>query len=494
MQNYEAVGADVARTASAGPRVATVFRAPGSRRRQIRGWAVTTLSLLALILASSPTVLANPIVQPVAADPSIIRAPDGKYYMYTTADDWGDGHGVRNMSIFTSFDLVNWMYVGDVFTDRPAWHAPGKLAWAPDVHVSNGRYNLYYALNDVSNPCIGLATASSPTGPWTDLGRAVFCAHDVGVAGTIDPFVWDDGASKTMIVGNFRGVYAIALNADGSAAAGKPVQIADNRFEGPFVEYRNGYYYLYVSAGNCCNGANAAYRVLVGRSTSLTGPYVDRKGQDLNNGGGELVLAGSDAWAGPGHNTVVTDDAGDSWIVYHAIPRNNLTLPSGAQRREGMIDRIVWVNDWPKVGDGSPSSTGPALPKINLPVRVSLTATGPTTLPATGGTIEATMHVEAPADRPYSGQVWASVASPNNRMSDPIFGPTNVDLHPGEVIDYKLTYAVPLEAAAGTYYVYAFAGTYATKPVDFGTVTGLKTGITPVGNPLSVSASWRNGS
>ncbi|MDV7356470.1 family 43 glycosylhydrolase [Rhodococcus oxybenzonivorans] len=466
----------------------------GRRRLLRRGWIVTTLTLLALMMVPASPVAANPVVEPVAADPSVVRAADGMYYMYTTADDWGDGQGMHNMSMFKSFDLMDWMYVGDVFPDLPEWHPEGKLAWAPHVLESGGGYSLYYSLYDESNPCIGLATAPGATGPWTDLGRPVFCAQDVGIEGTIDPFVWDDGTSKTMVVGNFRGIYAIPLDGDGAAPVGEPVQIADDRFEGPFITFRNGYYHLFLSAGNCCNGGDTAYRVVAGRSRSLTGPYLDRKGQDLNEGGGALILAGSDPWAGPGHNTVVTDDAGNDWIVYHAIPRDDVTLPSGAQRREGMIDRIVWADGWPDVGDGSPSSTRPQLPDTDLPVRVSLTADDSTTLHENGGTIAATMVVAAPEDQPYAGQVWASVTSPDGGISDPIFGPIDVDLAAGEVYEEPISYAVSADAPNGTYDVYAFAGIFDTDTVEFGALNGVKSGpqMTDVAKRVS-AVVWRDG-
>ncbi len=329
---------------------------------------IAAAALTALCLAAAtPVAAANPIVEPVAADPSIVRADDGTYYMYTTADDWGDGEGTRQMAIFESTNLVDWEEAGNVFDQRPDWIAGDAGLWAPDVHLSNGQYSLYYSVGGNSNPCIGLATSPSPTGPWTDLGHEVFCANDLGIGGTIDPFVWDENGSKTMFVGNFKGIFAVPLSADGTAPDGDPIQVADKRFEAAYVKKHAGYYYLFVSAGHCCKGPSTAYRVIVGRSQSLTGPYVDRKGEDLNSGGGALILAGDDKWAGPGHNAVVTDDAGDDWIVYHATPRNDMELPSGVQRREGLLDKIVWANGWPEVGDGSPSSTRPAVPDIEDP-------------------------------------------------------------------------------------------------------------------------------
>ncbi|MGW0023769.1 family 43 glycosylhydrolase [Rhodococcus sp. CX] len=444
-------------------------RTPVARHRSGGRWiAAAILGLLAALIAPAQVAHANPVVEPVAADPSVLRAPDGTFYLYSTADDWGDGRGMHTMGMFTSHDLVDWMYVGDVFDQPPAWHDPGKHPWAPSIHEFDGVYHLYYSLNDVSNPCIGLATSPDPAGPWTDLGRPVFCAEDVGIEGTIDPFVWDDGTGKTMLVGNFKGVYAIPLSPDGTAPDGTPVKVADERFEGPFVVHRNGFYYLFVSAGNCCNGGNTAYRVIAGRSTSLTGPYLDRKGQDLGDGGGALILAGSDRWAGPGHNSVVTDDAGDDWIVYHASPRRDIKLPSGAQRREALIDRIVWADDWPDIGDGSPSSTRPQVPDIDLPVEVSLEIEA---VPAPTGEAEATVVLTA-GDEPFSGRVWLGVGAPEGGLGATVADPIEVTLQPGEVREEKLTFTPPA-SSTGTYDLYALAGTDAADVVDFGAVHGL---------------------
>ncbi len=350
-----------------------------SRRRMLRlvRAASVLLSAVALLLVGHyPTAAAsslgfdtgggpNPIVTPIAADPSVVRAPDGTFYMYTTADDWLDGEGMRWMPIFHSANLVDWELVGTVFDYRPAWQPGNTGLWAPDVRLVNGVYTVYYSVGGGADPCIGMATSTSPIGPFTDRGKPVLCSSEVGVGGTIDSFVYQDGPTPIMFVGNFRGIYAITLTADGKAWAGTdPVLVADNRFEAPYIQRHDGYYYMYLSAGNCCNGAASNYRVYVGRSSSLTGPYVDRDGRDLKEGGGDLLLQGSPSWVGPGHNAIVTDDDGTDWLIYHAAPRSQPSLPSGIQNRKGMIDKISWTNGWPSVGDGTPSSTAPAVPSI----------------------------------------------------------------------------------------------------------------------------------
>ena len=93
--------------------------------------------------------------------------------------------------------------------------------------------------------------------------------------------------------------------------------------EAPFVIFRDGYYYLFVSWDRCCDGADSDYKVMVGRSRGVTGPYVDAEGRAMLEGGGTLVLAGNERSRGPGHNSVLTTDAGQ-WIVHHTYDVQNL--------------------------------------------------------------------------------------------------------------------------------------------------------------------------
>ena len=314
---------------------------------------------------AAPATYTNPIITPVAADPTIIRGKDGTFYLYATNDDWGDGAGLRVMPIFSSKDLVTWHFEGTVFDKKPTWKSAGGL-WAPDVSYRDGRYYLYYSYSawGDSNACIGLATAENPLGPWSDLGRAVFCSDEIGVENSIDPFAWHGEEGTTLIWGSFHGIYAVLLDEEGVQAVGEPVLIADERFEAAYVHKRGDHYYLFVSAGTCCAGAESTYRVYVGRSENLTGPYVDAEGKDLREGGGTLILARTDEWAGPGHNTIVTDDAGADWILYHAIPDADPRLPSGAPHRPAMLDRIHWEDGWPVVRGRAPSSTPQPAPTI----------------------------------------------------------------------------------------------------------------------------------
>ena len=116
---------------------------------------------------------------------------------------------------------------------------------------------------------------------------------------------------------------------------------------------RGNYYYLFASVGSCCEGENSTYRVVVGRSTKLTGPYLNKQGGDMKNNNYTTILTGNNRWKGPGHNSeIITDDNGDDWMLYHSYDRNN-----DFKGRLMLLDKITWSADgWPSINDGHPSS------------------------------------------------------------------------------------------------------------------------------------------
>jgi arabinan endo-1,5-alpha-L-arabinosidase len=122
--------------------------------------------------------------------------------------------------------------------------------------------------------------------------------------------------------------------------AGDPLNGA---IEAPFIFRKNGWYFLFVSWDVCCRGLNSTYKVVVGRSRSITGPYLDRTGQDMRFGGGTLVVAGDSAWAGVGHNAAYT--LGDKdYLVFHGYARFDEGRP------KLWIREIEWDGEgWPIV-------------------------------------------------------------------------------------------------------------------------------------------------
>jgi arabinan endo-1,5-alpha-L-arabinosidase len=356
---------------------------------------LAALLLLALCLAgvaatpaaaeSAPATYTNPVSRDFAdtfADPAVIRAKDGYWYAYGTTDPLREGEGVRHIiPTARSTDLVDWTYVGDAFTEStlPAWAAPDAALWAPDIRYLDGTYRLYYvvtqttATDEPNDNAIGVATAPTPTGPWTDSGGPVVGPRrgDSGNPGdfkwTFDPsqFTDRDGTRYLYYGSYYGGIFVTELNADATRTVGEPTMVAiDNRYEGAYVVRRGGWYYLFASEANCCAGPTTGYTVFAGRSASPRGPFVDRDGISLATsrvGGTIVVTPNGNTWVGTGHNAVVTDLAGQDWFVYHAIDRRDpyLDEPFGINERPMLLDRLDWIDGWPTVRAGRWASEGP---------------------------------------------------------------------------------------------------------------------------------------
>jgi arabinan endo-1,5-alpha-L-arabinosidase len=265
--------------------------------------------------------------------------------------------------------MAKWEYVGDAFTERPSWMDGG--IWALDVSKYNRKYYLYYAMSlwGDANPGIGLAVSDSPSGPFEDKGKIL--TSDEMEAYSIDPMLFVDNGTPYLFFGGITsGIFGIELSKDGSKTVGQKFDIAGTGYEAPYIIKRGKYYYFFGSSGTCCDGADSTYRVSVARSESLKGPYLNQAGKDIHYEDANVILTGyfppdkdKQRFVGPGHNSIVTDDNGNDWIVYHAVDATYDKLGNGATRRPLMIDELIWKDDWPSVQGLFPSTgekTGPA--------------------------------------------------------------------------------------------------------------------------------------
>jgi arabinan endo-1,5-alpha-L-arabinosidase len=287
----------------------------------------------------------NPVFNHDAPDPSIVRAPDGTYYVYTTQSQYARW---VNMPVLRSRDLVHWRFAGDAFRRPPAWVRAGPTGevWAPHITRWSGRYRLYYAAKDrrTGGMSIGVAWSLRPLGPFHDLGHPL-------VKDSIDPFVLRlPGRAPILYHGSGDVLYAQQLRADGLATAGPahPIYHSSHTpyqtlIEGAWVVVHGGSYYLMFSGDDCCS-ARAHYAVSVARSRSPYGPFTP----DPHN---PILAANGHFWA-PGHNSTVADPTGRLWILYHAM--DDVTGD-----RKLMIDPIVWRHGWPIVADGHGPSWQP---------------------------------------------------------------------------------------------------------------------------------------
>src|SRR3954453_21471123 len=311
------------------------------------------------------------------ADPSIIHAQDNYWYVYCTTDPLNDQDREPNgnfhfhlIPMLRSYDMVTWTYIGDAFATKPSWVNPNAGLWAPDIRYFNGQYYLYYTASDTSLPgggsAIGVATSSSPAGPWTDSGTPAVEPHDAPCCPgsrrwVFDPDVVEANGVRYIFYGSyFGGISARVLTPDGlhSLPATQTQITIDNRYEGAYVVNHDGYWYLFASATDCCRGPLTGYSVFVGRSANILGPYVDRSGASLLDGrvGGTVALSmNGNRWVGTGHNAVFQDFDGQWWTVYHAVDRFDPYFADavGFTKRPVLMDALDWVNGWPTVRGGN---------------------------------------------------------------------------------------------------------------------------------------------
>ena len=366
--------------------------------------AVLLLSALLLQAAASPvrgaTTYDNPLLPTVpgdgvvesCADPSTIYADDGFWYTYCTTDplnaedrNTGGGFNFRRIPTLQSADLVTWTYVGDAFSALPAWADPGAGMWAPEIDRIGDTYYLFYGITDVADSvsgepgchgdnAIGYATSESPTGPWVDSGGPLVGPRRGGPGcnffWTFDPEVIADEDGGHIYFGSYYGgilARELVVAEDGTltAPAGTETQITiPNRYEGPEVVERDGFYYLFVSATNCCAGPLTGYSVFVGRSASPTGPFVDATGASLLDsrvGGTPVLSMNGNRWVVPGHNSVFVDFEGQWWTTYHAVDRFDPYFAGTTDftKRPLLLDPIDWVDGWPQVRGGLWASDEP---------------------------------------------------------------------------------------------------------------------------------------
>lgn len=329
---------------------------------------------------SGPATYTNPVTQGYSIDfpdPAVMRAKDGTWYGFATGGPYDEqGAASDGSKIARSDDLVHWQRVGPIFTsaNQPPYAAAGTGFWAPDIRYLNGRYVLYYTVPDTTtstqtfDPAIGVATATTPAGPWhpepTPLvpPRAVGGGYDT----VIDPaqFTDTDGTRYLYYGGFGSGIYVVELSDDGLHVTSAPTHLTAARFEGGYVVHRDGWYYLFGSSANCCAGPTTGYTVFVGRARSPLGPFVDRLGVPMlqsRAGGTPVIAPNGNRWIGTGHHSGVVDESGQDWMAYHAIDRNDpwLDVQPGFTMRPLNIDRLDWIDGWPIVRAGRFASDTP---------------------------------------------------------------------------------------------------------------------------------------
>ncbi len=303
-------------------------------------------------------------------DPSIIKEGD-TWYVFATGKATDGGQ----FQVRCSRNLTDWKLCGHVFDGIPAWiqkDSPGtKELWAPDISYVNGEYRLYYAYSLFGKNTSGIALATNKTldpsnqdYKWIDRGLVLksTAADDFNA---IDPnFVRDAQGHAWLAFGSFwSGIKMRRLNDRTgllSATDTELYSLASRRrpenpppakpdlppdwqaVEAPFIVHHGSYYYLFVSWDLCCRGTHSTYRTMVGRAKSVTGPYLDRNGTLMTEGGGMELLHGNSRWLGPGGESVWVGKDGTGLLVFHAYDAKT-------GRPALQISTITWEDDWPHV-------------------------------------------------------------------------------------------------------------------------------------------------
>jgi arabinan endo-1,5-alpha-L-arabinosidase len=268
--------------------------------------------------------------------------------------------------------MKHWKPLRPVFDKAPQWAVDAIPSfrghiWAPDISYHNGQFYLYYAVSAFgkNTSCIGLATnktldPSSEKFKWIDHGKVVQSVPGRDMWNAIDPnLILDENNTPWLAFGSFwNGIKLVKMDSALTAFAQPeewytvasrkrdfilPDSVAgDAAIEAPFI-YRHGkYFYLFVSFDYCCRGEKSTYKMMVGRSEKVMGPYADRDGVPMNLGGGSTVLEGDKNWYGVGHNAAANFN-GTDYLIFHGYD----AADNG--RSKLRIEKIGWFNDWPVV-------------------------------------------------------------------------------------------------------------------------------------------------
>ncbi|HEX7476948.1 MAG TPA: arabinan endo-1,5-alpha-L-arabinosidase [Polyangiales bacterium] len=288
-----------------------------------------------------------------AHDPTMIHV-GSTYYLLTTGGQ---------LEIRSSTDLQHWTHSASVFAGLPAWIGselgqPISDLWAPDISFFAGLYHVYYAgsVFGSNHSVIGLATNTTldPSAAgygWVDQGLVIESNKTGGAKddwNAIDPSVaFDSGGQPWLVFGSFwSGIKLRKLEPSTGKLWATDTQLYalasyPGGIEAPSIVTHAGYYYLFVSYDACCKGVNSTYRTMVGRSQSITGPYVDRAGQAMLQGNAEELLKSDGRYIGPGGGTAFQDEN-----LYYYVHHYYDGQQNGAPTL--MLRPIRWTPDsWP---------------------------------------------------------------------------------------------------------------------------------------------------
>jgi GH43 family beta-xylosidase len=318
-------------------------------RRALALAAVLVFVLMAAGLnapSRSAATTSTPAILGDHPDPTVVRVGDS-YYASATSGQWAPV-----FPIFRSKDLAHWQQVGSIFPQPPKW-TKGHY-WAPELVRWNGRMVAFYSVSrQGGKPCIAVASAARPEGPWRDRGAAL-CLP----SGTIDaaPFTDDDGSRwllyKAMGVGG--GLWIVRFDDHRLRTVGRPTLLIkpdksweQGTTEGPALIHRNGQYHLFYAAGHCCRPP-CTYSEAVARSNTLLGPYTKSPAP---------IMRGDANWKCPGHGTLLDLGSRGLMLFHHAYRADD---PFNSRRSVLLTPISFGADGWATMGAPGSGLQAPA--------------------------------------------------------------------------------------------------------------------------------------
>ena len=279
---------------------------------------------------------------------------------------------IGQFPIRCSPDLHQWTRCGHVFDTVPTWihdiSPQTKDLWAPDISYFDRLYHLYYSFSVFGKNTSGIALATnetldstSPRSKWVDRGLVLRSTEQEDF-NAIDPnLILDEKGEAWLAFGSFwTGIkmrhldrktgllsakdtrqYSLAARAKTASVTPRNPDLppGTEAIEAPFILRHGDFYYLFVSWDLCCRGLKSTYRTTVGRSKNVTGPYADRDGKPMLEGGGSPLLSANGKWLGPGGGSLL-HTADKDILVFHAYSAEN-------GRPALHISTVGWEDGWP---------------------------------------------------------------------------------------------------------------------------------------------------
>ena len=289
------------------------------------------------------------IQDPNVHDP-VMAKEDSIFYIFYTG---------MMVPVMSSTDLINWRFEKSVFDHAPEWACNlvsgyRGHTWAPDIIYHKGKYHLFYSCSTFGKNTSAIGHAQRTTlnpadtlNNWYDTGIVVSSQEGKTDYNAIDPSaIIDDHGVAWLAYGSFwGGIQLVRLSEDLTRQDSTYQQITLARrergkaIEAPFLFWHGGYYYLFVSWDYCCRGNKSDYKVVVGRSLQVEGPYLDRSGKAMLEGGGTIVYENDERMIAGGHCAAYTFD-GNDYFICHGYTR---------ERGESklVLTKIHWDEDWP---------------------------------------------------------------------------------------------------------------------------------------------------